>query len=195
MTHTGTLFIISAASGVGKTSLIKSVIKKINNIELSISYTTRDKRPNGEFLESAQVFDNYYATSKKFVQDVLSSGKDIILEIDWQGAMQIKNQIANWKINNRSNPIQCINIFILPPSLKVLTERLVGRGQDKPEVIQKRVDAAQREIQHYINYDYIIINDNFNHAAEELTAIINVQRLTLVRQQVVHASLINSLLV
>ncbi len=216
MTHTGTLFIISAASGVGKTSLIKSVIKKINNIELSISYTTRDKRPNeqngvdyffvnkefflqmkdnGEFLESAQVFDNYYATSKKFVQDVLSSGKDIILEIDWQGAMQIKNQIANWKINNRSNPIQCINIFILPPSLKVLTERLVGRGQDKPEVIQKRVDAAQREIKHYINYDYIIINDNFNHAAEELTAIINVQRLTLVRQQVVHASLINSLLV
>lgn len=214
MTYPGSLFIISAASGAGKTSLVQSIVKQIGNIELSVSYTTRNKRPNekhgvdyffvtkeiflemqtkGNFLESAQVFDNYYATSKNVVQSILADGKDVILEIDWQGAAQIRNQLSNLHINNK--PIQGISVFILPPSLKVLSDRLMARGQDSLEIIQKRLNTAQKETEHYIDYDYLIINDNFNHAIQDLIAIIKAQRLTVARQKVVHASLINSLLV
>ena len=216
MTYFGSLFIISAASGAGKTSLVNSIVKKINNIELSISYTTRDKRPdeqngvdyffvnketfltmkhNGEFLESAQVFDNYYATSKSMVQQILASGKDIILEIDWQGAKQIKKEVINWSANTKGQSIHSLSIFILPPSLKILSDRLVARGQDKIEIIHKRLNAAQKETRHYVYYDYLVINDDFDHAIEDLAAIINAHRLTINRQKVVYSALINSLLV
>ena len=215
-TSTSTLFIISAPSGVGKTSLVKKVISKINNIGLSVSYTTRAKRSreqdgidyffidkesflqmqhNKEFLESAEVFGNYYGTSNKFVFSLLNQGKDVMLEIDHQGAEQIKNQLkVSFKTNNLQARINCLSIFILPPSLQALTKRLTSRGQDDPIVIQQRLSAAKSEIQHYINYDYLVINDNFDKAVEDLVTIINAQRLTIVKQQMVYASLINSLL-
>ena len=215
--YIGKLFIVSAASGVGKTSLVQQIINKIDNIVLSISHTTRPKRPkeqdgvdyffidqktflqmknNQEFLENAEVFGNYYGTSKKFVIDSINQGKDVILEIDYQGTNQIKNHpIFSFFSNQEKSKIDCLSIFILPPSLQTLTNRLTSRGQDTPFVIQQRLNNEKKEMGHYIDYDFLVINDNFNHAAEELTAIINVQRLTLVRQQVVHASLINSLLV
>ena len=216
-TSTSTLFIISAPSGVGKTSLVKKVISKINNIGLSISYTTRTKRSkeqdgidyffinkenflqmqhNKEFLESAEVFGNYYGTSNKFVFSLLNQGKDVMLEIDHQGAEQIKNQLeVSIKTNNLQAQINCLSIFILPPSLQALTKRLTSRGQDDPIVIQQRLSAAKSEIQYYINYDYLVINDNFDKAVEDLVTIINAQRLTIAKQQTVYASLINSLLV
>ena len=215
MTHFGNLFIISAASGAGKTSLVKSIIKKVNNIELSISYTTRARRPheqegvdyffinqetfllmknNGEFLESAKVFDNYYATSKLVVQNILASGKDVILEIDWQGANHIKQQINSWPIDVKGHKIPCVSIFILPPSLQSLSERLLARGQDKLDTIKKRLSAVKKETEHYINYDYLIINDDFDRATQDLAAIINAQRLTTDNQKIAYASLINSLL-
>ena len=215
-TSTSTLFIISAPSGVGKTSLVKKVISRINNIGLSISYTTRTKRSkeqdgidyffinkenflqmqhNKEFLESAEVFGNYYGTSNKFVFSLLNQGKDVMLEIDHQGAEQIKNQLeVSFKTNNLQAQINCLSIFILPPSLQALTKRLTSRGQDDPIVIQQRLSAAKSEIQYYINYDYLVINDNFDKAVEDLVTIINAQRLTIVKQQRAYASLINSLL-
>lgn len=214
MAHSGSIFIISAPSGAGKTSLVQNAIKKIDNIELSISYTTRNQRyseinnkdyffinqetflqmeNNGEFLESAKVFDNYYATSKKIVQNILANGKDIILEIDWQGAAQVKQQLVNLQINQL--PIQCISIFILPPSVKELSDRLRSRGEDSLKVIQKRLNTAREEMKYYINYDYLVINDDFFHAIQDLITIIRAQRLVVARQKIVHASLINSLLV
>jgi guanylate kinase len=190
MTHFGNLFIISAASGAGKTSLVKSIIKQVNNIELSISYTTRARRSheqegvdyffinqetfllmknNGEFLESAKVFDNYYATSKLIVQN-------------------------SWPIDVKGHKIPCVSVFILPPSLQSLSERLLARGQDKLETIKKRLSAVKKETEHYVNYDYLIINDDFDRATQDLAAIINAQRLTTDNQKIVYASLINSLL-
>jgi guanylate kinase len=205
-TYTGTLFIISAASGSGKTSLVKALVNKINNLVLSISHTTRTKRAaeqdgidyffisketflemqhNNQFLESAIVFNNYYGTSKQFVLDQLKLGRDIILEIDYQGALKIKDCFS--QLNHKS-------IFILPPSLQSLTERLNSRGQDDFLVIQQRINNAKIEIQHYLNYDYLIINDNFDKAIEDLSTIIYAERLTVNKQKDIHANLINSLL-
>ena len=206
--HKGTLFIISAASGVGKTSLVKTIINKLDNIMLSISHTTRVKRPKEqdcldyffvsteqflnmentkEFLETAKIFDNYYGTSKQFVINTLKQGIDVILEIDYQGTKQIKQQFDKSDVN-------CLSIFILPPSLKVLSERLKKRKQDDYNIIQKRLNNAKKEMLNYSHYDYLIINDDFNKAVQDISNIISAERLTVSKQRCVHAQLINNLL-
>lgn len=206
--HKGTLFIISAASGVGKTSLVKTIINKLDNIMLSISHTTRVKRPKEqdgldyffvsteqflnmentkEFLETAKIFDNYYGTSKQFVINTLKQGIDVILEIDYQGTKQIKQQFDKSDVN-------CLSIFILPPSLKVLSERLKKRKQDDYNIIKKRLNNAKKEMLNYSHYEYLIINDDFNKAVQDISNIISAERLTVSKQQCVHAQLINNLL-
>lgn len=206
--HQGTLFIISAASGVGKTSLVKIIINKLDNIMLSTSHTTRIKRPKEqdgvdyffvsteqflnmentkEFLETTKIFDNYYGTSKKFVLNTLKQGIDIILEIDYQGTKQIKQQFDKSDVN-------CLSIFILPPSLKILSDRLKKRNQDDFNVIQKRLNNAKKEMLNYSHYDYLIINDDFNKAVQDISNIIYAERLTVSKQQCVHAQLLNNLL-
>ena len=182
----GTLFIISAPSGAGKTSLVAQILARMDNIQASISHTTRAAR-SGEtdtvnyhfvsqqtfqsmvadsaFLEHAEVFGNFYGTSRQWVQETLNAGTDVILEIDWQGAEQVRQQFAQSK-----------SIFILPPSKQALRERLNGRGQDDIEVINKRIAAATEEMSHYVEADYLVINDDFDLALEQLKGIISAQR-------------------
>ena len=189
----GKLFIISAPSGAGKTSLIKKLIPHMDKLIVSVSHTTRAQRP-GEidtidyfftpvdtfkkmvnqqaFLEYAQVFDNFYGTAQSSIEQSLKSGKDVILEIDWQGAEQIRRILPD-----------TISIFILPPSTEVLRRRLKERGQDSEAVIDRRMQDAVNEIGHYAEYDYLIINDDFNTALTELKSIILANRLNLQRQQ------------
>lgn len=198
----GTLFIISAPSGAGKTSLVSEILMRMDNIQASISHTTRAAR-TGEvdgvnyhfvsqqvfqsmvtenaFLEHAQVFGNFYGTSEQWVQDTLNAGIDVILEIDWQGAEQVRQQFAQSK-----------SIFILPPSKQALVDRLNERGQDDVEVINKRVAAATEEMSHYIEADYLVINDNFDLALEQLKSIINAQRCKMPVQG--HEKLLSDLL-
>lgn len=199
----GHLFIISAASGAGKTSLIKALLTKNPDIKLSISHTTRAPRPseqNGvdyyfvndaeftammaraEFLESAHVHNARYGTSQIMVEETLKAGQDVLLEIDWQGAQQVRQQ----------HP-EAISIFILPPSLAELEQRLNDRGQDTQEVIKKRVAAARDEMRHVVEFDYVTINDNFEIALGDLLAIIRAQRLTLTHQLDRYQSLIQAL--
>ncbi|MBT4833151.1 MAG: guanylate kinase [Porticoccaceae bacterium] len=182
----GTLFIISAPSGAGKTSLVAGILAQINNIQASISHTTRDCRPgeqnginyhfvdhqqfvimieNNAFLEHAEVFGNFYGTSQEWVEATLNTGTDVILEIDWQGAEQVRSKFADSQ-----------SIFILPPSKQALRERLNGRGQDHAEVIEKRIAAATEEMSHYVEADYLVINDDFALALEQLKSIISAQR-------------------
>ena len=182
----GTLFIISAPSGAGKTSLVAEILAQINNIQASISHTTRDCRPgeqnginyhfvdhqqfvtmieNNAFLEHAEVFGNFYGTSQEWVEATLNTGTDVILEIDWQGAEQVRSKFADSQ-----------SIFILPPSKQALRERLNGRGQDHAEVIEKRIAAATEEMSHYVEADYLVINDDFALALEQLKSIISAQR-------------------
>lgn len=200
----GTLFVVSAPSGAGKTSLVKALVDTNPGLDVSVSHTTRPQRPgevngvnyhftskeqfgemlnNSAFLESAEVFGNLYGTSKDSVQQQLNSGKDVILEIDWQGAEQIRRQMP-----------EAVSIFILPPSEAVLRERLVGRGQDSEQVIQSRMDQATEQISHHVEFDYLIINDDFNTALEELRTLINSQRLRSSAQCQRHQQLIASLL-
>ena len=189
----GKLYIISAPSGAGKTSLIKKLIPHMDKLIVSVSHTTRAQRP-GEidtidyfftpvdtfkkmvnqqaFLEYAQVFDNFYGTAQSLIEQSLKSGKDVILEIDWQGAEQIRRILPD-----------TISIFILPPSTEVLRRRLKERGQDSEAVIDRRMQDAVNEIGHYAEYDYLIINDDFNTALTELKSIILANRLNLQRQQ------------
>jgi guanylate kinase len=210
MTYCGTLFIISAASGVGKTSLINTLLKAIDNLELSISYTTRDKRELEQhgvdyffidqelflkmydqqaFLESAEVFDNHYGTATKDIKSILAKGKDVILDIDWQGAAQIKEYIKT------VNPgWQCVSIFVFPPSMQDISDRLIARNQDLLETVQKRLKSAKQEMRHYVEYDYIVINHNFQKAIQDLVTIIKAQRLTVIRQKIMYEDLINDLL-
>jgi len=183
----GTLFIISAPSGAGKTSLVKVLCEDNVSLRTSVSFTTRSIRPgeeNGvhyhfvnhddfeamlersEFLESANVFGNYYGTSQVWVEEQLNSGTDVILEIDWQGALQVRKLIPD-----------SVSIFILPPSRQALEERLNGRGQDDAEVIAKRMAQAKDEMSHYSEFEYLVINDDFNVALSELRTIITAQRL------------------
>ena len=179
----GTVYIIAAASGTGKTSLVKALVDSIDNLIPSISYTTRSKRSsekegesyfftseekfkamvqNGEFLEHAKVFDYYYGTSKKFVDDKLNEGYDVILEIDWQGARQIKSVMP-----------QSVSIFVLPPSIEELAHRLKNRNQDSKKIIKKRLAKAKKEISHYHEFDYVLVNDEFDDAFRKLNAIIS----------------------
>jgi len=200
----GHLYIISAPSGAGKTSLVKALLDNMDNIMVSVSHTTRPKR-DGEthgvnyyfvektefesmlaentFLESATVFGNYYGTSKTWVESQLSQGIDVILEIDWQGAEKVRKLMPD-----------AINIFILPPSKQVLSQRLYGRGTDAEEVIQRRLDAAMDEMRHCHEFDYLIVNDDFDLALQELQAIIKTQRLTQSVQKQHLAPLLKELL-
>ncbi|MGM0541888.1 MAG: guanylate kinase [Pseudomonadota bacterium] len=200
----GSLYIISAPSGAGKTSLVGKLIELDSRIRVSVSSTTRDKRPGeedgvnyhflsieafqekiaqGDFLEHAKVFDNFYGTSQSSVESQLNSGKDVILEIDWQGAQQVKTLMPH-----------AISIFILPPSLKELKRRLTGRGTDSDEVIERRMADAVSEISHYNEFDYLVINNNFDIALKELHSIFSSGRLTLAKQVEAHNSLIQAML-
>lgn len=200
----GSLYIVSAPSGAGKTSLVGKLIELDSRIRVSISSTTRDKRPGeengvnyhflsieafqakiaqGDFLEHAQVFDNFYGTSQSSVESQLNSGKDVILEIDWQGAQQVKALMPN-----------AISIFILPPSLKELKKRLTGRGTDSDEIIERRMADAVSEISHYNEFDYLVINNNFDIALKELHSIFSSGRLTLAKQVEAHNNLIQAML-
>jgi len=200
----GQLFIISAPSGAGKTSLVKAVLKADAQVTVSISHTTRTPRPGeqngreyhfvgvpkflelvatGEFLEHAQVFDNYYGTSQSSVEQTLTSGLDVILEIDWQGGVQVK----------RLRP-DCRWIFILPPSQAALAKRLRGRGQDSEAVIQKRLQAARHEMAHFVEADYLVVNDDFDVAQQELLAILKAERSQLTRQRLRHVRLLTDLI-
>ena len=198
----GTLFIISAPSGAGKTSLVAEILARMDNIQASISHTTRAAR-SGEtdavnyhfvsqqtfqsmvadsaFLEHAEVFGNFYGTSRQWVQETLNAGTDVILEIDWQGAEQVRQQFAQSK-----------SIFILPPSKQALRERLNGRAQDDIEVINKRIAAATEEMSHYVEADYLVINDDFDLALEQLKGIISAQRCKMPIQG--HEKLLSDLL-
>ncbi len=187
MAFRGSLFIISAASGAGKTSLLDALVSSVPNIEVSVSHTTRARRAgeqdgvhyhfvtpakfeemleNGVFLEQANVFGNMYGTSQQWVEDKLASGADILLEIDWQGAQQVRKLLPD-----------SVGIFILPPSREALRQRLVGRGQDDPNIIAARMEKATNEMSHYCEFDYVVINDDFQEAVQDLTAIIRAQRL------------------
>ena len=190
---TGSLFIITAASGTGKTSLVKQLLATTNDLTVSVSHTTRTPRPGeidghhyhftdvdnfvtaigeNKFLEHAEVFGNYYGTSEQSVRTQLEAGVDVILEIDWQGALQVKKIFT-----------EATMVFILPPSLSTLRQRLSTRGQDTMEVIEQRLAGAVTEMAQYVNFDYVIINDSFEVALTELKAIIVVDRQTLHRQQ------------
>ncbi|WP_444995984.1 guanylate kinase [Aliikangiella sp. IMCC44359] len=203
-TASGTLFVVSAPSGAGKTSLLKQLIYQLDNVETSISHTTRDKRSGEEegvdyyfvslsefqqliteqaFFEHAEVFGNYYGTSKASIDRQLALGNDVILEIDWQGARQIREQLPESR-----------SIFILPPSKEALRLRLEGRGQDEADVIDNRMCAAKNEMSHFDEYDYLVINDNFSVAVEELKAIIIAERQKIVTQKKIHAHLLSNLL-
>jgi guanylate kinase len=200
----GTLFIISAPSGAGKTSMIQALLANNTNIQLSVSHTTRPQRDgeidgqhyhfishdhfinmqtNGVFLESADVFGNHYGTSGDWVKTKLSQGLDIILEIDWQGARQVRDTFP-----------ASVSIFILPPSNQTLKERLTNRGQDSEDVINSRMSAATREISHYNEYNYLIINDEFETAVSHLEKTIRAGRFNTNRQMHQHQPLLASLL-
>jgi len=200
----GNLYIISAPSGAGKTSLVRKIMEKRGNVCFSISHTTRAMRPgekNGfdyhfidtgafqemikddAFIEHAQVFDNYYGTSHASVEDQLADGLDVVLDIDWQGARQIRAQLPH-----------AINIFILPPSKQALDERLHTRGQDSEEIIAQRMQSAIQEMSHYDEYQYLILNDDFETATTELDAILHSQHLTINQQSLRHQVIINELL-
>ena len=199
--NSGILFIVSAPSGAGKTSLLKALLERrreeirqpVQERALSVSHTTRQARPgevNGEhyhfvsvdefqrmqreqaFLESAQVFDNFYGTAEASVREQLETGRDIILEIDWQGARQVRQRFAD-----------AVSIFVAPPSIEALRERLSSRGQDSDEIIERRMADALSEMSHYDEYDYIVINDLFEQGVDDLEAVMRVQHLTLERQQ------------
>jgi len=199
----GSLYIISAPSGAGKTSLVSKLTEKDSRIQVSISSTTRPKRPGEEdgvnyfflsvdafkqkvaekdFLEHAQVFDNYYGTSKSAVESKLAEDKDVILEIDWQGAQQVRKLIPD-----------AISIFILPPSLKELEKRLRGRGTDSEEVIERRMSDAVNEMKHFNEFDYLVINNNFDIALAELHSIFLATRQTCAKQYDKHSVMITEL--
>jgi guanylate kinase len=199
----GCLFVIAAPSGGGKTSLVNALLEREPGIRLSVSYTTRPPRPGeedgvhyqfvdvprfmalkdaGEFLEHAHVHGNWYATSAKWLTDQVHQGRDVLLEIDWQGAAQVRRLI----------PLAVL-IFVLPPSIDSLRERLVKRGQDSEAVIARRLDAAREEMRHASEFDYVIMNQDFARAVDDLSAIVRASRLTASRQFVRHARVLSDL--
>ncbi|AHL73935.1 guanylate kinase [Stutzerimonas stutzeri] len=201
---TGTLYIVSAPSGAGKTSLVKALLDAQPQVRVSVSHTTRPMRPgevdgvnyhfvsradflerleHGEFLEHAEVFGNLYGTSQRWLEQTLSEGYDLILEIDWQGAQQVRRLMPQAK-----------SIFILPPTQEALRQRLTNRGQDSDEVIEKRMREAVSEMTHYVEYDYLVINDDFAHALIDLQAIFRANQLRQAPQQQRFCGLLEELL-
>jgi len=182
----GSLFVIAAPSGAGKTSLVNSLMVQDQRLVLSISHTTRKPRPgeengkhyhfvskesfeqmveSGDFMEHARVFDHFYGSNRNSVAQQLKQNRDVILEIDWQGARQVRSAFPD-----------CCQIFIIPPSLETLRERLTGRGQDSESVIRRRMQDARAEISHWQEFDQLVVNDDFDTALEELQVIINDHR-------------------
>ncbi|MFC0267159.1 guanylate kinase [Kushneria aurantia] len=201
---TGTLYIVSAPSGAGKTSLVRELIQRTPGLGVSVSHTTRSMRPGetdglnyhfvalsafermvevGEFFEHAWVFDRYYGTSRVEIEKRMALGEDVILEIDWQGARQVRAQRPD-----------AVSIFILPPSRTALHERLAGRGQDDTETIARRMRDAVSEMSHFEEYDYLVVNDDFNAAVGQLEALIGAERLRTKRVQAENPGLIEGLL-
>ena len=200
----GSLYIISAPSGAGKTSLVKALLETDPKISVSVSHTTRGMRPgeqdgvnyhfiekqgfqqmisDGAFLEHAEVFDNFYGTARSSVEAQLASGQDVILEIDWQGARQVRQQMPD-----------NISIFILPPSRDALQQRLTDRGQDSDETVKRRMRDAISETSHYDEYDYLVVNDDFDTALQELGIIFRSLRLRIEPQSCQYATMITDLL-
>ncbi|MFO1373742.1 MAG: guanylate kinase [Agitococcus sp.] len=200
----GTLFIISAASGTGKTSLVKALLENCPNLKVSISNTTRNKRAGeldgvhyhftakeqfvdmisqGAFLEHAEVFGNYYGTARHMVEENLRQDIDVILEIDWQGAQQVRQSYPN-----------AVSIFIMPPSRDALRQRLENRGQDSADIINQRLNGAITDMSHFVEFDYVVINDDFDIALEDLIAIVKASRLRQNIQVIRHADRIQGLL-
>ena len=202
--YQGTLYTVSAPSGAGKTSLVNALVARNPDIKVSISHTTRPIRPGEEnginyhfvdkpqflamleqsaFLEHALVFENYYGTSEAWVHETLAAGDDVILEIDWQGALQIHRQLKN-----------SVGIFILPPSPQALMERLNQRGQDSKDVIAHRLAQAKQEMSHYVEADYLVINEVFDTALNQLETIIQGRKSLIAVQQQRHGRLLEELL-
>ncbi|ATC97722.1 MAG: guanylate kinase [Pseudoalteromonas spongiae] len=200
----GNLFILSAPSGAGKSSLINALLERHSDMKVSVSHTTRSPRPGEEngvhyhfvtqdefkqviaddgFFEWAQVFDNYYGTSKQSIETQLANGIDVFLDIDWQGARQVRELVSDVR-----------TIFILPPSKQELEARLNSRGQDSAEVIASRMAKAQSETSHYNEYDYLIVNDDFDTALYQLETIVFASRLAQTNQTHKHQQLLNDLL-
>ncbi|MDG2047818.1 MAG: guanylate kinase [Halioglobus sp.] len=204
MTSTGTLYTVSAPSGAGKTSLVNALTARCEGLRVSVSHTTRPMRSaetegvnyhfvsetvfeemlnRAEFLEHAQVFGNLYGTSGVWLEEQLERGLDVILEIDWQGARQVKQLLPETQ-----------SIFILPPSRQALQQRLSLRGQDDPAIIESRMNGAVAEMSHYVESDFLVVNKDFNQALDELQSIIVSQRLRTVRQQTMLSDMLQSLL-
>ena len=202
--YPGTLFIFAAPSGAGKTSLVKALLESIADIGVSVSHTTRAMRPGeenglhyhfvdisafeqmvaeGAFLEHAKVFDNHYGTAKANIEQELAAGRDVILEIDWQGARQVREQMPG-----------CVGVFILPPSREALDTRLRGRGTDSEEVIARRMRDAVQETSHYDEFDYLVVNDDFDTALQDLQSIVRSRRLRRVAQGWRHEKMLTALL-
>ncbi|MDZ7661729.1 guanylate kinase [Thiohalophilus sp.] len=200
----GTLYVIAAPSGAGKTSLVAALVESTPDIDVSVSHTTRPMRPGeqdgihyhftdvptfeqmieaGRFLEHARVFDNYYGTAIATIEQELDAGHDVILEIDWQGAAQVRRQVPG-----------SVGIFILPPSREALEERLRGRGQDPDEVIARRMRDAVNEMSHYAEFDYLVFNDDFEIALADLQNIVLARRLRFAAQARRHADSLKQLL-
>lgn len=199
----GNLYIVTAPSGAGKTTLVKALLAADPHIQLSVSFTTRAPREgevngrdyhfveraefermisNCEFLEYAEVYGNYYGTSQTWINSVIESGRDILLEIDWQGAQQVRRLFPD-----------AIGIFVLPPSLDVLEQRLRGRGKDSDEVIARRMKVAREEISHVDEADYVIVNEHVDDAVRDIIAVVRAGRLGLAQQSERHTALISAL--
>lgn len=200
---TGTIYIVTAPSGAGKTTLVAKLLAADPLVQLSVSYTTRAPREGevngkhyhfvskdvfmrmaarGDFLESAEVYGNYYGTSQVWINEQLAFGRDILLEIDWQGARQVRKIFP-----------QAIGVFILPPSLDALRERLIGRGKDSAEVIARRLEHAREDIAHVDEFDYVIVNEDLAEATTDIVSVLRAQRLLITPQMNRHQALITSL--
>ena len=203
MKPAGCLFVVVAPSGAGKTSLVAKLIEEDRELRLSVSYTTRAAREGevdgreynfvdratfekmiaaGDFLEHANVYGNLYGTSKRWIERAIAERGDVVLEIDWQGARQVRTLLP-----------ESVHVFVLPPSLAVLRERLEARGQDGPEVIERRLAGALEEMRHWEEFDYVIINQDFATAVNDLDAIVRAARLKCARQRARHARLLQDL--
>ena len=197
----GNLIVVTAPSGAGKTSLVGELLERDSNVRLSMSYTTRAPRPGevegvdyyfvsrarfeemitrGEFLEHADVYGNYYGTSRKWIEQELGGEHDVLLEIDWQGARQVRALFPHM-----------VGVFVLPPSLEALRTRLEGRGKDPPEAIARRLAGARDEVSHVLEFEYIIVNERFEDAVMDLIAIVRAARVSRAQQAIRLASLLN----